>query len=118
MAHEWEPDALAAFLVARLMRPGAWTALDDLDFRLRGCYPGWETAFATRSERELDTCQVGMVYDLVLRQHPDFTQFIKTDAGRTGWTRKVAMRCRDGIRPASCWTISPEHGTNRCRRMV
>ena len=51
-AHEWGADALATFLVAKLLRPGAWLALDDLDFKLRGCQPGWETVFAGRSDKE------------------------------------------------------------------
>jgi predicted O-methyltransferase YrrM len=87
-AHEWAPDALATFLVAKLLRPGAWLVLDDVDFRLRGCQPGWETVFAGRTDKELDACQVGMVFNLVLRQHPDFAEFTVTDGGRTGWARR------------------------------
>jgi len=88
-AHEWGVDALASFLVAKLLRPGAWLILDDLDFKLRGCQPGWETVFAGRSDKELDTCQVGQVFNLVLRQHPGFADFIVTDGGRTGWGRRT-----------------------------
>jgi predicted O-methyltransferase YrrM len=88
-AHEWGPDALATFLVAKLLRPGAWLALDDLDFKLRGCQPGWEKVFAGRSDKELDICQVAQVFNLVLRQHPDFAEFALTDGGRTGWARRT-----------------------------
>ncbi len=91
-AHEWGPDALAAFLVAKLLRPGAWLALDDLDFKLRGCQPGWEKVFAGRSDKELDTLQVARVFNLVLRQHPDFADFVLTDGGRTGWARRTQGR--------------------------
>lgn len=87
-AHEWGPDALAVFLVAKLLRPGAWLALDDLDFKLRGCQPAWATVFADRSEKELDAYQLERVFNLVLRQHPDFADFAVTDGGRTGWARK------------------------------
>ena len=87
-AHEWQIDALAAFLSGKLLRPGGWLLLDDLTFRLRGSHPHWETLFAGRSERELDAYQVAMVYDLVVRQHPDFHQFTLSDAGRMGWARK------------------------------
>jgi predicted O-methyltransferase YrrM len=89
-AHEWGPDALAAFLVTRLLRPGAWMALDDLDFKLRGCQQGWENKFADRSAKELDARQVQMVFDLVVRQSPEFTDLTVADAGRTGWARKIA----------------------------
>ncbi len=87
-AHEWGVNALATFLVAKLLRPGAWLALDDLDFKLRGCQPGWETVFAGRTDQELDAFQVARVYNLVLRQHPDFADFVLTDGGRTGWARR------------------------------
>jgi predicted O-methyltransferase YrrM len=97
-AHEWGVDALAAFLVAKLLRPDGWLALDDLDFKLRGCQDGWETTFADRTEKELDACQVGLVFDLVLRQHPDFANFTTADAGRTGWARKKSMNEAGGLR--------------------
>ncbi|HEY0185553.1 MAG TPA: class I SAM-dependent methyltransferase, partial [Rhodopila sp.] len=87
-AHEWAPDALATFLVAKLLRPGSWLVLDDLDFKLRGCQPGWRTVFASRTDAELDAFQVDRVFNLVLRQHPDFADFAVSDGGRTGWARK------------------------------
>jgi predicted O-methyltransferase YrrM len=89
-AHEWGPDALATFLIAKLLRPGAWFVLDDINFKLRGCQPDWEKHFGDRSDQELDAYQVGMVFDLVARQHPDFAEFTLSDIGRTGWARKVA----------------------------
>ncbi len=89
-AHEWGVDALAVFLVAKLLRPGAWLAMDDLDFRLRGCQPNWENVFKDRSEKELDTYQLDRVFNLVVRQHPDFTDFGLSDSCRTGWARKKA----------------------------
>jgi predicted O-methyltransferase YrrM len=91
-AHEWGTDALAVFLVAKLLRAGAWIVLDDLDFKLRGCQPGWEVAFRSRTEKELDAQQVSMVFDFVLRPHPDFSNFTVSDGGRTGWARKVGGR--------------------------
>jgi predicted O-methyltransferase YrrM len=89
-AHEWGPDALATFLVAKLLRPGSWLVLDDLDFKLRGCQPGWKTVFADRTDKELDALQVERIFNLVLRQHPHFGAFAISDSGRTGWARKRA----------------------------
>lgn len=86
-AHEWECDALAFSLVAQLLQPGAWVVLDDLNFTLRSV-PNWEHMFGHLSDRELDTCQIGMVYDLVVRQHPDFQNFCITHGGRLGWAQK------------------------------
>jgi SAM-dependent methyltransferase len=86
-AHEWVPDALAVFLVAKLLKPGGWIVLDDVNFKLRGCHPGWQKDFGHLSDRELDACQVGMVYELVLRQHPEFCD-IRLNDGRIAWARK------------------------------
>nr|WP_290228020.1 class I SAM-dependent methyltransferase [Trichocoleus desertorum] len=90
-AHEWEPDALAFSLVAKLLKPGGWIVFDDINFMLRSM-PDWETHFGQLTDRELDTCQVGMVYDLVVKQHPDFCDFRVTHGGRLGWARKKVDR--------------------------
>jgi predicted O-methyltransferase YrrM len=89
-AHEWLPDALAFFLIEKLLKPGGWLVLDGVNFRLRGCQPHWEKVFGHLSDRELDVCQVGMVFDLVVRQHPGFHDFRVSHDGRIGWARKKA----------------------------
>lgn len=86
-AHEFEPDALAFTLVACLLKPGGWVVLDDVNFSLR-TLPFWQKTHGHLSDRELDTCQIGMVYDYIVKQHPDFTDFHITEGGRVGWTRK------------------------------
>jgi predicted O-methyltransferase YrrM len=110
-AHEWQPDALAVLLMTRLLRPGAWIMLDDLNFKLRGCHPGWDAG--NRSDEELDTPQVGLVFDLLVKTHPDLERFMLSNDGHIGWARKVAptppMWLPDGVVcgaiPAS-WTQS------------
>jgi SAM-dependent methyltransferase len=87
-AHQWEPDALAFSLVAKLLKPGGWIVFDDINFVLRGCIPNWREEFGHLSDRELDTPQVGMVYELMVKQNPDFTDFSVTHNGRIGWARK------------------------------
>jgi predicted O-methyltransferase YrrM len=87
-AHLWEPDALAALLVTRLLRPGGWLLMDDLHFRPRD-HPGWETAFTQMSEDEVNTGQVGMVYDLLVKTHPHLGRFTLSNAGHMGWARKL-----------------------------
>ena len=89
-AHEWEPDALAFTLVAMLLKPGAWIALDDVNFNLR-MVPNWKEDFPNYSDRELDAFQVNMVYSLIVEQHPDFYDFQVTHKGRIGWARKNAL---------------------------
>lgn len=97
-AHEFEPDALAFTLVAKLLKPGAWVVLDDLNFYLRSM-SFWRETHGHLSDRELDTCQIGMVWDYLVKQRPDFTDFRITDNGRVGWTRKAASDSHvDGAR--------------------
>ncbi len=90
-AHEWVTDALAALLVIRLLRPGGWLMMDDLNFRLRGSHPGWERELGHKTKEELDTPQIGMVFDLLVKTHSDLERFALTNTGHIGWARK-----RDG----------------------
>lgn len=90
-AHEFEPDALACFLVAKLLKPGGWLVLDDLNFALRSM-SSWKVSHGHLSDRELDVCQMGMVYEHVVKQHPDFSEFKITEDGRLGWARKKSRK--------------------------
>ncbi len=98
-AHEWNPDALAFFLIAKLIKPGGWLIMDDINFNLR-MIPNWQESFGSYSDRELDTFQIRMVYDLLVRQHPDFSDFKITHNGRIGWARKKETDHRPGLRLA------------------
>ena len=95
-AHEWQPDALAVCLAVKLLKPGGWFVLDDLDFKLRSM-PTWKESHGHLSDRELDTYQIKMVWDLVVRQHADLTAFNVTGNGRIGWARKTARPARGGM---------------------
>ena len=90
-AHEFEPDALAFFLVSKLLKPGGWVVLDDLNFALRSM-SFWRETHGHLSERELDAFQIGMVFDLAVRQHPGFTDFRVSENGRVGWARKKSPK--------------------------
>jgi predicted O-methyltransferase YrrM len=79
-AHLWDPDALAFLLLDRLLRPGGWLLLDDLDWAPDACY-------------ELPASQAGFphvreVWELLAVTHPDYGDF-RTD-GQWGWARKSA----------------------------
>lgn len=95
-AHEWSPDALAFFLVAKLIKPGGWIVLDDINFTLRSV-PNWQQEFGNYTDKELDSFQVGMVYELAVRQHPDFQAFRITHNGRIGWAKKVDKSCQNQL---------------------
>jgi predicted O-methyltransferase YrrM len=87
-AHLWETDALAFTLVAKLLKPGGWIFFNDLNFVFRGRVPNWYQEFRHLGDRELDTPQVAMVYDLMVKQNPDFINFSVTHGGRIGWAQK------------------------------
>ncbi len=78
-AHEWCHDALAFLLVAKLLKPGGWIAFDDINWKLRMFPNLQESPYSNYSSRELDTFQIKMVYDLVVRQHSDFDSFHLTN---------------------------------------
>ena len=86
-AHEWEPDALAFELATRLLKPGGWIVLDDLDFRLRQIED--RLPAGQYSQRELDSFQVRMIYERLLQSHPSygFTRAFPED--RMAWGRKL-----------------------------
>ena len=85
-AHEWEPDALAVFLVTSLLQPGSWLVLDDLNFSLSQL--GERASHQHLTPRELTTCQMSMVFDLVVARHSAYSDYQVTAGGRVGWARK------------------------------
>jgi len=86
-AHEWEPDALAFFLVDKLLKPKAWIAIDDLNFNLR-MVENHREIFKGYTDRELDCFQMHNVYTLTVLQHYGFENFHVTHEGRIGWAQK------------------------------
>jgi predicted O-methyltransferase YrrM len=84
-SHDWHIDGLSVLLVERLLRDGAWLALDDLD---------WNYARSAvqrppnLSQDEIDTPHVQEIFDVLLRPHPAFTQF-RVDHGTWGWAQKA-----------------------------
>jgi hypothetical protein len=62
--------------------------MDDLNFKLRSSHPGWEKGHGNKTDEELDTPQVGMVFDLLVKTHPDLERFALTNTGHIGWARK------------------------------
>mgnify|MGYP001295891211 CR=1 FL=1 len=86
-AHEWETDALAFLLAVRLLKPGGWMVLDDLNFSLRSL--DWRAEYRDRSDRELDSFQIKMIFDLLLSNHKDFGYIGVSADQRMVWARKL-----------------------------
>lgn len=85
-AHNWTIDGLAVVLVEKLLKPGAWLLLDDLEWSYAGSPGGAQPPFPL-SRSELHEPHVRAVFNLIVRQHPSFTQFRVQD-GNWGWAAK------------------------------
>ena len=84
-AHDLHVDGVAVVLVERLLRPGAWLLLDDLDWTYAtGSVPGPPEL----SEAERTTPHVRVIWDLIVAAHPSFTERREED-GAWGWARKA-----------------------------
>lgn len=79
-AHNWFVDGFAFFLVDKLLKPGGWIILDDLDF----CYnnsqgmQGTDSLAAMPSE-ERECRQVRNVYELLIKTQPGYCNFREED---------------------------------------
>ena len=87
-----------------------------------GPVANWQVSHPHLSDRELDAYQIGMVWDLVVKQHPEPGGFRITEDGRMGWSRSVERRSR---KPPSgkgfslgCSLGSESSITRRCRRLT
>jgi predicted O-methyltransferase YrrM len=78
-AHTWDVDALAFALVDRLLKPGGWILLDDLDWNL-----GDSDTSLPQVQRDLP--HVREIWELLALTHPQYDEF-RTD-GQWGWMRK------------------------------
>lgn len=86
-AHSWFVDGFAFFLVDRLLKPGGWILFDDLDWTYSTSRTMHDTEMVKAMPAdERTTAQVGKVFDLLIRTHPQYEQF-RVD-GSWGWARK------------------------------
>lgn len=84
-AHDWTIDGLATVLVEKLLNPGAWLLLDDLDWT--------HAAGMTEKDERLSTAErnephMRMVFDLLVKQHPSFTE-LRIEDDEWGWALKA-----------------------------
>lgn len=88
-AHTWYDTGFGFFLVDKLLKPGGWILFDDLRFVYEalvepGKKPADFLARMTREERE--TQQVLKVWDLLVKDHPGYDEFIEDN--RWAFARK------------------------------
>jgi predicted O-methyltransferase YrrM len=83
-------DGLAVFLVEKLLRPGAWLLMDDLGWT----YAANEWAvpapglLGELSEAERTEPHLRAVFELIVKQHPNFTSF-RFENDWYGWAQKL-----------------------------
>lgn len=77
-AHEWNIDGLAVVLVEKLLKPGGWLLLDDLDWT----YANSPSFIASPSElpknlseAELSEPHIRAAFEVLLKPNPAFSEF-------------------------------------------
>jgi predicted O-methyltransferase YrrM len=79
-AHTWAHDALAFFLIDRLLQPGGHIDFDDYTWTLRSS-PSMNPAAFPEVEQfytddQIDTAQVALVVDLLVRADPAYEEVV------------------------------------------
>lgn len=87
-AHTWEADGFAFLLVDKLLRHDRWVLFDDLHWSLAKSPSMNIEKMQTLSDDELKTPQILQVFDLLVRPHPAYSEFVVT--GSYGWAYKQA----------------------------
>ncbi len=93
-AHSWFVDGFAFFLVDRLLKPGGWIVFDDLDWSYDKSPALRDTDLVRQMpEDERKAEQVKKVYELLVKTHPDYSEF--SVDGAWGFAQKQE-RSQDG----------------------
>ena len=85
-------DGLAVVLIEKLLRPGGWLLMDDLEWTYRSnrwiVPSGDGRPLGPLDESELDEPHLLAVFELLVKPHPSFTNLIREDAWY-GWAQKL-----------------------------
>jgi hypothetical protein len=82
-------DGLAVVLIEKLLRPGGWLLMDDLYWRYGDDRDETDgVAHRSLSPEERAVPHLKEVFDLIVRQHPSFTE-TKIQDEWWGWARKA-----------------------------
>jgi predicted O-methyltransferase YrrM len=113
-AHNWTIDGLAVFLVEKLLKPEGWLLLDDLEWSYASSPSAASEPFPMSSSERREP-HIRAVFDLLVRQHPSFTQ-CRVENGNWGWAQKApgqprryelaTSRTFAGIVASSAWKLA------------
>jgi predicted O-methyltransferase YrrM len=94
-AHNWTVDGFAVVLIEKLLRPGGWLLLDDLNWDYRFDPHGLRErgVFFPLSKSELTTPHVRGVFDLIVKPHPAFGD-LRVEDEEWAWARKSTAETR------------------------
>lgn len=85
-------DGLAVILIEKLLRPGAWLLMDDLEWTYEHnpwlVPAGDGSPLGPLSESERTEPHLRAVFELIVKQHPSFTRFVREDEWY-GWAQKL-----------------------------
>jgi predicted O-methyltransferase YrrM len=90
-AKNWTIDGLAVILIEKLLRPGRWLLMDDLEWtHTQDPHRAATDGIHHRelSEPERTEPHLRAVFDLIVAQHPSFTELRRQDEW-WGWARKA-----------------------------
>jgi predicted O-methyltransferase YrrM len=88
----WTVDGLAVLAIEKLLMPGGWLLVDDLEWRYADhewghLYDGDGKPLGPLSPRERNEPHLRAVFELLVMQHPNFTQF-RIEDDWFGWAKK------------------------------
>lgn len=90
----WTIDGAAFFMADKLLRPNGWMVFDDYGWThdsvsgLRDATDGIAHRDLSREERS--TPHIREVFELLVRQHPDYGEFVRFEDGDWAMARKTA----------------------------
>jgi predicted O-methyltransferase YrrM len=84
--HTWDTTGFAYFLVSRLLKPGGWILFDDLNWTHQNPAVRNTPRVKAMAEDERSAAQVRLVYELLVKRDPQFTDFFTE--GSWGYAKK------------------------------
>lgn len=85
--HSWEVDGFAFFLVDKLLKPNGWILFDDMYWSFASMPPNHKFVIDL-SEEERNTAQIEKVFELLVKTHPNYSNFFINDGW--GWAQKIS----------------------------